>query len=197
MNLRAYTRPDRAFLRSARVRFVALAQQRAGVTARAKHPRAWKYATIAIVAVLASTSGAAVFADATNVPATHPLYGFKRMSEQVRMGLSTPAQQVELHKIFAQRRLEEASEIEADHDDHPIAPQSQLQVNGLDKDFQNETEVGLDKAQDPQVRAQARLQFCNDILTTIAHLPPANQLPVAVVSHIKTRCAQTPKSQGN
>lgn len=196
-SFRAYTRPDRAFLKSARLRFVTLAQQRAGVNVRAKHPRSWKYATVAVVAVLSMTSGMAVFADANNVPATHPLYGFKRVSEQVRIGLSSPTQQVELHKTFAQRRLEEASELKTEQDDKPIPPGFQNRIDGLNKDFQNETDNGLDQAKDPQVRVVDRVKFCNDILDTIQNRPQSNQLPVQIMDHIKARCAETTKSQEN
>ncbi len=220
-SLHKYIRPDRAFLQSARTRFITLAQQsrfgqnahsdaksrildsdkaesrRAGVTVRAKHPRSWKYATIAIVAVLSMTSGMAVFADASNVPVTHPLYSLKRLSEQIRLGLSTPEQQVELHQIFAQRRLEEASELETNHDDRPITPESQTRINGLDNDFQKETEHGLDKTQDPQVHAAARAKFCQDILDIIQQDAPTNPLPSPMVDHIKTRCADAVKTPGN
>lgn len=196
-SLHVYTRPDRAFLQSARLRFVTLAQQRAGVTVRVKHPRSWKYATVAIVSVLSMTSGMAVFADANNVPATHPLYNLKRVSEQVRIGLSSPAQQVELHKTFAQRRLEEVSELKTEQDDKPFPPGFQNRIDGLNKDFQNEADNGLDQAKDPQVKTTDRIKFCNDILDTIKNRPQSNQLPIQMMDHIKTRCANAVKSQEN
>lgn len=194
-SLREYTRPDRAFLKSTRTRFVALAGQRAGVTVRTKHPLLWKYATIAIVAALSMTSGMAVFADANNVSATHPLYNLKRMSEQVRIGLSSPPQQVELHKMFAQRRLEEVSELKNEQDDRPIPPGFQNRIDRLNKDFQDETDNGLDQTKNPQVKKEARQQFCQDILNTIQNRPQSNGLPSKMVDHIKIRCSETVKNQ--
>lgn len=196
-SLHSYAQPDQVFLKSTRAKFLILVQHRGGVTIRAKHPKSWKYTTIAIVTVLSLTSGIAVFADASNVPVTHPLYNLKRMSEQVRLDLSSLDQQIELHKIFAQRRLEEVSELKAGQDDHPIPRGFQDRIDGLNKDFQNEADDGLNQAKNPQVRAEARVKFCHDILSTIQSRPHSNQLPVQMVDHIKTRCSETLKIQAN
>src|SRR3989344_3046721 len=177
-SLRAYTRPDRAFLKSTRTRFITLTQQRAGVCIRAKHPRSWKYATVAIVAVLSMTSGMAVFADANNVPVKHPLYNLKRVSEQVRLNLSSPVQQVELHRVFAHRRLEEVTELELETDinNRPIPPQSKIRVNNkiqidkLSKDFENEI----------------RPEFCKYILDTIKNRP--DKVKNRMIDRVKIRC---------
>lgn len=194
-NLREYTRPNRAFLKSARTRFTTLAQQRAGVTTRAKHPWSWKYATVAIVAILSMTSGMAVFADANNVPATHPLYNLKRMSEQVRIGLSSPPQQVELHRIFAHRRLEEVAELETENNDHPTPIQSQKRIDKLNNDFENETEAGLNKAQEPQIKKEVRQQFCQDILDAMRKRPRSNRPDEHMTDRVKARCGEAEKNQ--
>ncbi len=218
-SLREFTKPDPAFLKSARTRFVNLAQQsRFGQNAhsdaksrildsdkaesgRASRSNSWKYATIAIVAVFSMTSGMAVFADANNVPATHPLYNFKRLSEQVRLGLSSPVQQVELHQAFAHRRLEEVAELEANHGDPPVASdtsvsdrpvpdKSQVRIDELNKDFQNETETVLDQINPPKAQPEDRAKFCNDILDTIQNRPKHNRPPSPMVDHIKDRCRE-------
>lgn len=226
--LQNYARPDRTFLKSARAKFVTLAQQRAGVSTKEKHPLLWKYATVSLVVMFSMTGGMAVFADAGNVPATHPLYGFKRLSEQVRLDLSSPAQQVELHRLFAQRRLKEASEIKNNQENNQNNQQTNQEINpganpqtnqettpkinringsdnhdvqnridGLNKDFQSETDHGLDRAKDPQVRPEIRTQFCQDILNTINNHSESDQLPSQMVDHIKSRCGEAGKNQGD
>jgi hypothetical protein len=208
-NLRAYTQPDRAFLKSARARFVTLAQQQFRVRVSATGYRhSLKYATVTIAIVFAMTSGMAVFADVNNVPATHPLYNFKRVSEQVRVGLSSPVQQVRLHKTFAQRRLQEASELKnnqpkinpeinqrTNQGSSPNTPKTQDRIDRLNKDFQNETDHGLDLAKDSRVQTGARVQFCQDILNTIKNNSESNRLPTQMVDHIKSRCGENGKNQ--
>lgn len=183
--LHKYVRPDRAFLKSARTRFVTLGQQKTGVTVRAQHPRSWRYATVTIATVFAMTSGMTVFADVNNVPVTHPLYNLKRASEQVRLGLSSPTQQVELHRVFAHRRLEEASELETESQ---IPAQVQNRIDKLNKDFENETETGINKAQRVVDHPEVRTQLCNDILNTIQNKPMGNKLPKHMIDRIKSKC---------
>jgi len=245
-NLHVHVRPDRAFLKSARTRFITLAQQQAGVRVGAiGYFRSFKYATVAIAVVFALTSGMAVFADANNVPANHPLYGFKRLSEQVRLDLSSPVQQVELHKTFAQRRLKEISELKTEQQieqqtspspeissrtnkendqktnrvivptiNPTISPNtdaesnrrtnegdnsgtSKLQdrIDGLNKDFQDETDHVLDQDKNPQIKTEARVQFCQDILNTIKDKSESDRLPTQMVDHIKSRCGENRNSQ--
>jgi len=208
-SLRAYTRPDQVFLKSARTRFINLAQQRASVKAVVTRSNSWKYATIAIVVVFSMTSGMAVFADANNVSATHPLYNFKRLSEQIRLGLSSPVQQVELHQVFAHRRLEEVTELEANHDDPPVVSTTsvsdkpvpdklQVRIDELNKDFQKETETALDETEniieysnrETQVKSRDSAQFCRDILSSIKNRPKSNRPPSPMVDHIKDRCRE-------
>lgn len=196
--LREYTQPDRAFLKSAKLRFVTMAQQKSGVSVQARHSRSWKYATVAIMVILSMTSGVVVFADAKNVPVTHPLYNFKRVSEQIRMGLSSPTQQVKLHQVFAHRRLEEVVELEEssldinekdnqdNNVDKPISEKSKIRIDKLNKDFEDETETGLNKAQDPKIKEEVRQKFCQDILDTIKEKSDKKQNRMA--DRVKTRC---------
>lgn len=106
--LRAQTQIDRAFFASARESFIALIKTKGVATTAVHRPSfAWRYATVAVVAVLALTSAAGVFAEKLDVPPTSPLYPLKRVAEQVQLAVSTPAQQVALHQEFAQKRAKE------------------------------------------------------------------------------------------
>lgn len=110
-NLREYTRPDQSFLKSARLRFITMAQQDLRVKLVASRSFSFRYATIAIMAVLAMTSGMAVFADVNDVPVTHSLYQLKRLSENVRLEISPPDKKIVLHQIIVQRRIKELVEL--------------------------------------------------------------------------------------
>jgi hypothetical protein len=191
--LRRETRMDQAFARSARMRFIELARQRAGALSHVGRSRLWKYATITAVIALTMTSSMAVFADANNVSASHPLYNLKRLSEQVRLDVSSPGQKVELHKAFAQRRLKEASEIEKNGTpDLPAtpAPGVRVRIEQLKEDFRTEAETGLDQTQDPQIRTEIRVKFCDDIFDAIQQENLTNRPSAQVVQHIQNRCGR-------
>ncbi|OGM97940.1 MAG: hypothetical protein A2735_00910 [Candidatus Yanofskybacteria bacterium RIFCSPHIGHO2_01_FULL_41_21] len=194
---REYTQPDRAFLKSAKLRFVTIAEQKSDISIQAKHPRLWKYATVAIVAIFSMTSGMIVFADVNNVSATNPFYNFKRISEQIRIGLSSSTKQIELHQIFAHRRLEEVVKLEENNleinkkdnqnnIDKPISSESKIRIDKLNKDFEDETEAGLDDVQDPKIKKEVRQKFCQDILDTIKKQPDNRRDHVA--DRVKIKC---------
>lgn len=107
-------KPDQVFLDSAREKFLLSLVERYGIqmeTTSLSSSMRWRYAVI-ITLIVCSMGGLGVFADTTNVAPDHPLYEFKRISEQVRLHLSTPDHQVALHQVFATRRLEEIKAIE-------------------------------------------------------------------------------------
>lgn len=119
--LRAQAQIDRAFFASARESFVALIQTKGTSTVSVRGTSAaWRYATVAIVAVLALTSGAGVFAEKLDVPPNSPLYPIKRIAEQVQLAVSSPGQQVVLHQEFAQKRAKEITTLVAE-DVKPLA----------------------------------------------------------------------------
>ena len=209
-SLRKYTLPDQVFLKSARTRFITLAQQKTDVTIPANHPRSWKYATIAIVTVLSMTSGIAVFADANNVSATHPLYNLKRISENVRLELSSPEKKLQLHQVLVQRRLKEVTELDTEEKRVPtrnvpsvarrdIASASsevnltprQIKIKKLDSDFRKEAESVLDQAQRLSIDKEDHIRICREIVNTI------NRDPASPSGHfmerIQSRCGEVSK----
>lgn len=201
-SIRAYTRPDQWFLTSSRLKFVTLAQQRAGARIETNHSRSWRYATVAILAIISIVGGMAGFADANNVPVTNPLYNFKRISEQARLSLSSTTQQVELHQVFARRRLKEVIELEVEletekikeevkievENNLPIPVQSQERINKLNRDFEDEAEAGLAKAQNPKIKKEVRQKFCQDILDTINSRADKRQNPS--IERVKVKCIE-------
>jgi len=72
-----------------------------------------KYGLGTLFSLVFIGSGAAVFADKTNVEYSHPLYSLKRVVEAVRIELAPVEQLAVLHTEFAQRRLDEVKKIEA------------------------------------------------------------------------------------
>ena len=110
-NLREYTRPNQAFLKSARLRFITMAQQNSSVNVRVRHSYSFRYASVMVMVILAMTSGMAVFADVNDVPVTHSLYQFKRLSENVRLEVSSPDKKIALHQVIIQRRVKELQEL--------------------------------------------------------------------------------------
>lgn len=190
-SIRAYTQPDKWFLKSSRTKFVTLAQQsRFGQNAhsdtkseRTKHSWSWRYATVAVVAIISIIGGVAGFADANNVSVTNPLYNFKRISEQARINLSTTTQKVELHQVFARRRLDEVIELEVKLETEEV---KQDRINKLNEDFENEAKTGLTKTQDTKIKKEVRQKFCQEILDTINSRANKRQNPA--IERIKVKC---------
>lgn len=120
--LHAYTLMDRAFFRSARESFAELARQRAGartVVAR-DHDLRFRYATVALIAVISLTSGLSVFADKNDVSPESPLYNFKRLGEEVRVAVAPSEKKIELREEYVERRVKEIAILK------PEAPQPEI-----------------------------------------------------------------------
>lgn len=106
--LHAYTRMDRVFFHSTRDSFIELARQRAGTrTVATAYNPGFRYATVALVAVLALTSGLSVFADKNDVSPESSLYNLKRLGEEVRVAVAPAEKKVELREKLVDRRLKE------------------------------------------------------------------------------------------
>ncbi|MBP9822074.1 MAG: hypothetical protein KBC81_01340 [Candidatus Pacebacteria bacterium] len=125
-SLRSYVQPDKTFLNSTKEKFVLMSQQRNSASV-IKHYHLMKYATVFAVVALSMVTGLSVFADVSDVSVAHPLYDFKRVSEQVRLKASSPVKQVELHRVFATRRLQEVVELENENLQHKNTPQESIQ----------------------------------------------------------------------
>jgi len=87
-------------------------------TKKARHswfnlPEVLKYSLASFFGLIFLGSGAAVYADKTNVDYSHPLYNFKRVAEAMRVNLAPEEQLPILHNELAQRRLDEVKKIEA------------------------------------------------------------------------------------
>lgn len=227
-SFRIYTRPDRAFLKSIRTMFVIMAQQsRFGQnthsdaksrildsdkaeSGRAKHPLVWRYATMAIIAVLSMTSGMAVFAEKNDVSATSPLYPLKRLSEKVRLETSSPKQQLQLHEVFVQRRLKEITNLKTEEQpvsiltqpatapgiiasksrEAPLTPR-QLRIKKLDSDFEKEARLVLDQAQKLPIKKEGHVRICKEIINAINRWPASSSSRFA--DQAKTRCEEVSK----
>ncbi len=75
-------------------------------------PEVLKYGLASFFSLIFLGSGAAVYADKTNVDYSHPLYSFKRLAESVRIIMAPQEQIAILHNEFAQRRFDEMKIIE-------------------------------------------------------------------------------------
>ena len=160
-NLRRHFDPDQKFLQSAKDRFLNQVSQRGPILNRTPlhhHVIRWRYALIIILIAISTTGGVMTYADANNVPTTHPLYPLKRWSEQIRMDLSTPQQQVTLHKDLAERRLHELEEVK-------LASTSQGPAieNNLANDFQHEADKTIDQAEKLNFHQEQRKALCQAI----------------------------------
>ena len=126
------------------------------------HVIRWRYALIAALIGVSSMAGMMTYADATNVPPTHPLYQFKRMSEQIRLDFSTPQQQVQLRQAFAERRAHEIKELQE-------ASESMEMIPSLINDFQQETDQTIEQAQRLNFKKDQRKVICESILSSVDH----------------------------
>ena len=211
-NLREYNRPDRVFLKSARLRFITMAQQNSSVNFRARHLPSFRYATIALMGVLAMTSGMAVFADVNDVPVTHSLYQFKRLSENVRLEVSSPEKKVALHQVIIQRRVKELKElnkpdisqatklidttkvIESSTEinlKETVLPKKveiskQKRIKKLDSDFEKQAKDALDEIQKFPTNKEGRINICKEITEAVNGGPASSSRHF--IEQVKTRC---------
>lgn len=192
------------FLKSAKESFVAMAglrAQRAGVRV-ARWSHAWRYATVAVVAVLSMTTGLAVFAQKNDVPPDHPLYQLKRLGEHVRLAVSSPAQQVELRQEYVSRRLKEIILLKAEEAgaqlDISVSPEAtltphQTRLQELGDDLQKEAESAIDQSEDIGNRKEKHAQVCGQILEAVDHA--STSAPVGLRLYLKARCEESPESK--
>ncbi len=177
--LRKHYGPDEAFLRSSREQFLNSIEPRGGLarTSINNHAAYWRYALITLLILISTTVGLTTFADQANVPANHPLYQLKRLSEQIRLDLSTPQKQIVLHQEFADRRLKEIKEVKAG-----VAKNTSLE-NKLTKDFQHEAESTIDQAEHQNIKQDKQKALCQHILDSVDDTVKSNHL-----AHIHDRC---------
>ncbi len=215
-DLRAYVKPDKAFLDSAKLKFITLAEERTNkkVLLASGSFNYFRYATAMAVVVLIMTSTAAVFADVSNVPVNNPLYNLKRVSEKVRVALVPQPKQIELHRVFAHRRLEESSELGSKENIPAVASlKSQakvevkiekvenkiedtqrkvekVRIDRLNKDFEKEMETGLKKAQEYTGHPQLKTNLCDDILETIRDRRDSSGLSSRIIGRLEEKCQE-------
>ncbi len=185
--LRRYYAPDGGFLKSAKNRFtqeIRTELKPARIPIH-HHVVKWRYALVAGLIAVSMTGGVMTYADANNVPASHPLYNFKRFSEQVRLGLATPQQQVALHQSFAQRRLHEIEEMKAEHPG--IDEDNDETVGHLSDDFQNEANDTIDQAEKLNFMQDQRQALCQKILDTVDDTVHSRHL-----DHLRSHCQAVP-----
>jgi len=113
--LRKECQPRPEFLESCRASFIKKLCERFPMEAEAPrrfiYGHAFRYGTASVLGLMFLGSGAAVYADKTNVNSSHPLYGLKRVAETVRLTLAPVSQSPILHTQFAARRLQEIKAI--------------------------------------------------------------------------------------
>ncbi|HZZ99234.1 MAG TPA: DUF5667 domain-containing protein [Candidatus Paceibacterota bacterium] len=169
--LRRHFDPSDEFLRSSRSDFLDAVQKEFEVARVPIHHHVirWRYALMAVLIATMSTAGVMTYADVANVPPTHPLYQFKRVSEQIRLDFSTPQKQVQLHQDFAARRVQEIQELRQ-------ASESMETIQGLTDDFQHEAERTIDQAQKLNFQKSKRKIICQTILNSVDHAIKADKL---------------------
>lgn len=150
--LRRALNPDRAFLNSARARFLqSLAPERIRPH---HHVLRWGYVFAVIVIVIGGASGLAAFADVKNVSASSPLYQLKRVSEQTRLVLTPVQRKSAVHAQLAERRLKEIE----DADSLPMVKQ-------LDEDFHNEINKVIEQSDEQERQEQSEVKSQSAIPT--------------------------------
>ncbi len=105
--------------------------------------KAGQYAIAIVIVAFAGTTSLVAFADMSNVQPTHPLYGFKRLSEHVRLTMAPKERQNGLYAEFAQRRATEALAMRevANTETDGVREQHEEQIKTIKKDFQKNIEA--------------------------------------------------------
>ncbi len=189
--LKSNTQPDENFLRSTRESFIALARSLAPQRDMVRHfsPHLFRRAvTVMAIVLIFMTTGMAVFAENNDVSATHLLYPLKRFSEQIRLNVSSPVKQVELHEEYAHRRLKEISALDTKKPQNaaalklesrqisvlsPVASASflkekmtnQARIKELRSDFEKEAVKTVEQAKEIPLSKEKRIELCEDLLT--------------------------------
>jgi hypothetical protein len=162
--------------------------------------RALIYGFSSFSLLLATSGGAIVFADQKNVSATHPLYGLKRTSENIRLALSSAQKRTELESAFAERRLDEIQKIQTDSVNENAARATLIKK--LDADFENHIDAALERIDDsPASTAQAaKNASCQNITQAIERhtkmVPDKGDWPKDL-SKLKNKCAKPQEKAGS
>jgi hypothetical protein len=149
----------------------------------------YSFASVSII--LATGGGAIVFADQANVSATHPLYGLKRASENIRLALSSSQKKTELESAFAQRRLDEIQKIQTNAVSENAARAAL--VKKLDVDFENHIDAALERLDDSSTGPAQTAQgvICKNIEQVLQRhaqiAPDKSDLPQDL-ARLKNKC---------
>lgn len=131
-----YFEPSEKFLAKARYEFIDALSKKYGVKLAASSPavpyRIFKYSFGALIMIIFSATGLIAYADKQNVAPNNPLYGFKRLSENVKIQLAPQAEKAVLHEEFAKRRYEEIQAVKSQN-----VPNQQQAISLLN-DFKSE-----------------------------------------------------------
>ncbi|HVN26673.1 MAG TPA: DUF5667 domain-containing protein [Candidatus Paceibacterota bacterium] len=132
-------RPDEAFVRRGKERFLAAFDARFGTRperAAAHGLPGWMRAATAVLAGAIFMVSVAAYADAANVSADSPLYPLKRWSEGVRLALTPTNGQAQFEATLAARRANEIADLST------RKPTSSL-ISGLAVDFDDAVSSSL------------------------------------------------------
>ncbi|MCL4392407.1 DUF5667 domain-containing protein [Patescibacteria group bacterium] len=155
--LRKKFSPDPAFLEAAKADFLSRISGTKGIAVPVRKRFGWmlKYSvTFAIIVGLGG--GLVAYADAQNVPPTHPLYPLKRLGEDITLTFASSGSKPYLHREFAERRLEEIEEVSS----AASSTKKNQIVKTLDDDFKTEVNEAFTSAKKKNVKIDA-ISFCS------------------------------------
>ena len=185
-----YLKPSKTFLEAGKKRFLAAFDLQFGARVpasgfRQAHSFAFKV-IMAAVAVFGLTSGAAVYADARNVPADSPLYPLKRVAESVQLTFAATEARPALQGQFAARRLGEINDLAERNPKSNALPK-------LQDDLHEAMDSSVNGAEQPDLPAAALSRICSKLRSVMgtSSLVMQDELIAhpKLLQHFDDRCA--------
>ncbi len=180
---------DANYLKNAKKNFIASYEAKFPKKIPGFRAMVFKYGLAGILILIATNAGAIVLADYKDLGANHPLYGYKRTAETVKTVLASQEKQPGVHYSLAQRRMKEIDDIEnnADHDSD-----KEEKISNLNKDFQKELDVALDKIDNPKISKREKEKLCQLIDNILDEHNKDEHLEKYENSNFDKKCKQTP-----
>jgi hypothetical protein len=112
-SLRRGLSPSREEVEKAHALFMAEIEKRFPLSEQHSSSGWFHYALAALAGIFILNGGAVIYADTADVAATHPLYTYKRVAEEVKVRTATSAKRPEVEIKIAERRIKEMKFINA------------------------------------------------------------------------------------
>jgi len=166
-NFRCFCAPKKEFLEKTFFLFLAELKNK-GIVADAERSHfefsglfKWQSVSLAILVLVLISGSSIILADSQNVSISHPLYGLKRISENIRLATSPKNNRIVISNQLAQRRMQEMQDINSRN-------LPKVKLTSVNNDFDQEINISVSELHNIQIQQGAQLKkLCAEVQTII------------------------------